>query len=250
MKHILRSTIAALTIVVFGFAPARAAEDGDIVERTTVTLTDAQRELLLAQCSTCSGFIDSIEVQSITYLSDGLKVKGYVAIPSEDGPFPCLIVNRGGNREYGAISDPAAVGWLGAMADWGYVVIASQYRGVAGGEGVEEFGGADVDDVLNLIPVLESIPKADTSRIDMWGASRGGLMTYLALARTNRVRAAVIAAGMSNSFDTVERRPAMETNVYSELAPTGWIAHGPIPVSWIVVGSSLHTKWCAPARLT
>jgi len=104
--------------------------------------------------------------------------------------------------------------------------------------------------VLHCIPLLESLDRVDADRLGIYGWSRGGLMTYLALARTNRVRAAVIAAGMSNSFDTVERRPAMETNVYSELAPTGWIAHGPIPVSWIVVGSSLHTKWCAPARLT
>jgi dipeptidyl aminopeptidase/acylaminoacyl peptidase len=53
----------------------------------------------------------------------------------------------------------------------------------------------------------------------MWGASRGGLMTYLALAKTDRVKAAVIPAGLSDSYDTVERRPGMEENVYSELVP-------------------------------
>ena len=41
------------------------------------------------------------------------------------------------------------------------MVVASQYRGNAGGEGKEEFGGKDVNDVLNLLPLLESLPKAD-----------------------------------------------------------------------------------------
>jgi len=60
---------------------------------------------------------------------------------------------------------------LGRIATWGYVVAASQYRGNAGGQGKEEFGGADVDDVLNLIPLLESLPQADTTRIGMYAGA-------------------------------------------------------------------------------
>lgn len=70
---------------------------------------------------------------------------------------------------------------MGKMASWGYVVVASQYRGNDGGEGIEQFGGDDVNDVLNLIPVLNQLPKADTSRVGIEGGSRGGMMTYLAM---------------------------------------------------------------------
>ena len=208
-----------LVAVIFCLATPANAGDGQLLSRTTITLSKEQRESLLARRPAAAAYIDSITVQSITYSSDGLKVKGYLVIPAGRGPFPCLISNRGGNREFGAISDIGAFAWLGAMAHWGYAVIASQYRGVAGGDGMEEFGGADVNDVLNLISVLESLPEADASRIGMWGASRGGMMTYLALARTDRLKAAVIAAGVSNSFDTVKRRPDMETEVYAELVP-------------------------------
>lgn len=160
-----------------------------------------------------------VAVLSITYLSDGLRVKGYLAMPTAGENLPCLIYNRGGNREFGALTDEQAAQGLGKFASWGYVVVASQYRGSAGGEGMEEFGGADVNDVLNLIPLLESLPGADASRIGMYGWSRGGMMTYLALTRTDRISAAVVGGGLVDLFDSMERRPEMETEVYSQLIP-------------------------------
>lgn len=108
---------------------------------------------------------------------------------------------------------------LARIASWGYVVVASQYRGNAGGEGREEFGGADINDVLNLIPLLQSLPRVDPRRIGMFGWSRGGMMTYMALTRTDGIAAAIVASGMSDAFDTVARRPELEDLVYSALVP-------------------------------
>jgi dipeptidyl aminopeptidase/acylaminoacyl peptidase len=108
---------------------------------------------------------------------------------------------------------------MGQMASWNYLVVASQYRGNDGGEGMEEFGGKDVNDVLNLIPVLEKLPNADTSRIGIEGASRGGMMTYLSLKRSCRFKAAVVIAGMANAFINIKARPEMDKNVFAELVP-------------------------------
>jgi len=77
----------------------------------------------------------------------------------------------------------------------------------------------DVNDVLNLIPLLASLPQADTSCIGMYGRSRGGLMTYLALTKTDRIRAAVIGGGMPDAFDTVVRRPEMDAGQFAEVIP-------------------------------
>jgi len=99
------------------------------------------------------------------------------------------------------------------------VVVASQYRGNGGGEGKEEFGGADVDDVLNLVPLLESLPRADATRIGMYGWSRGGMMTYIALTKTDRIAAAIVGAGMADAYDTINRRPEMESDVIAQLVP-------------------------------
>ena len=186
-------------------------QNGKLVQSSPVRLKTAGPHAL--------AILDKVEVRSITYLSDGLKVKGYLAVPKEGKKLPCVIYNRGGNRSFGAIDDDEAVYELGRIATWGYVVAASQYRGNAGGEGREEFGGADVDDVLNLIPLLKSLPQADTSRIGMYGWSRGGMMTYLALTRTDRIAAAVIGGGSSDLFDGMKQRPDMEKYVYAQLIP-------------------------------
>ena len=75
-----------------------------------------------------------------------------------------------------------------------------------------------MDDVLNLIPLLGPVPQADTSRIGMYGGSRGGLMTYLALARTDRIQAVVVRAGASDLIAGLRERPDLE-KLYAELIP-------------------------------
>ena len=162
--------------------------------------------------------LQHVDVEAITYLSDGLRINGYMALPKGAGPFPCVILNRGGNHTLNVLDDVSAVDWLGRVASWGYVVVASQYRGAGGSQGHDDYGGGDVDDVLSLIPALESLPSADVRRIGMWGTSRGGMMTYLALTRTDRVKAAVIVSGMSDLFESSQSRPEMEAN-FKEFMP-------------------------------
>lgn len=159
-----------------------------------------------------------VELSQIAYRSDELMITGWMAQPRAAGRYPCLIYNRGGTSE-DALTFEDATTVLKRIASWGYVVIASQYRGAAASDGADEFGGADVNDVLNLIPVLEQQPEADASRIGMWGWSRGGLMTYRALSQTHRISAAVIVAGVSDAFDYVARRPDMEQEVFAQLIP-------------------------------
>lgn len=159
-----------------------------------------------------------VELSQIAYRSDGLMITGWMAQPRGSGRYPCLIYNRGGTSDAALTFDEASR-MLARIASWGYVVIASQYRGAAASEGADEFGGADVNDVLNLIPLLERQPEADTDRIGMWGWSRGGLMTYRALSQTKRIAAAVIVAGVADAFDYVNRRPDMEQEVFAKIIP-------------------------------
>ncbi|RED95227.1 alpha/beta hydrolase family protein [Marinoscillum furvescens] len=164
-------------------------------------------------------YLDSISIFSISYLSDGLNVKGMLISPKAEGTYPCLIYNRGGNREFGALKVAHAAFDLGRLASKGYVVIASQYRGVAGGEGQEEFGGAELNDILALEHILAATPAADTSRIGMYGWSRGGMMTYLALTQSNNIKAAAVGGAIADLQDMIEDRPEMETGVLAELIP-------------------------------
>jgi dipeptidyl aminopeptidase/acylaminoacyl peptidase len=196
-----------------------APHDGKLLASIAVTPTEEKIRSMEAANADIRSILARVSVKAITYLSDGLRVKGYLAMPKQGSALPCVIFNRGGNREFGALDDDAAVLFLARMASWGYVVVASQYRGNAGGEGREEFGGSDINDVLNLLPLIGALPQVDARRVGMYGWSRGGMMTYMALTKTDRIAAAVVESGMSDAFDTIARRPEMEDLVYSVLVP-------------------------------
>lgn len=204
-----------LLLLLFLIPIASCAQDGKILSKEPLVLSDSIKMRLAKGVP----HLDSIQFSKITYLSDGLKVTGYIAEPKKEGVYPCIISNRGGNRDFGEWT-PLSVGFfMGKMASWGYVVVASQYRGNDGGEGLEQFGGDDVNDVLNLVPVLNQLPKADTTRIGIEGGSRGGMMTYLALRKSCTFKAAAVIAGVADSHLNILKRPEMEEHVYSELVP-------------------------------
>ena len=183
----------ALVVLVAFFALAAHAADSPLVSAEVIRADKT----------------GDVELRKIRYRSDGLIINGYMALPKGSGKLPCVIHNRGGRWDLGVWTDDSA-DTLVRIASWGYVVVASQYRGAAGSEGKDEYGGADVDDVLNLIPLLEAEPRADTTRIGMVGASRGGIMTYVALTRTSRIAAAVVTSGIADVVSWMQQRPEME----------------------------------------
>jgi len=164
-------------------------------------------------------YMEDVVVNRIGYMSDGLLVTGLMVQPTNGSSHPCIIFNRGGNREFGSLKVFTAVMAMAPLAAKGYIVIASNYRGNGGSEGQEEFGGSDVNDVLNLMPALAQIEHADTNRIGLFGISRGGMMTYLALKESDRFAGAVVWAGAANLFTIKDKRPEMEEGVFSELIP-------------------------------
>jgi len=173
-------------------------------------------------------FFSKVEMYEITYLSDGLKIQSFASIPKAEGKHPVIVYNRGGNRDFGALQlfkngerakYPAGF-YFSKLASEGYLVVGCNYRGSGKSEGADEFGGKDVNDVLNLIEALQELPQADTSRIGMYGWSRGGMMTYLTLPKTNKVKAAVVGGAPTDK--TIIDRPDMESGVYAELIPNYW----------------------------
>jgi len=166
-------------------------------------------------------YLKKVEMQTLFYESDGLKVKGYMAYPKDTGrTYPVIIYNRGGNREFGSLNEYKMTNILAKIASWGYVVIGSQYRGNDGGDGIEEFGGADVMDVIHLMDMAANLPFADSDRIGMYGWSRGGMMTYLALMQTNKIKAAVVGGAVTDLKIVDESREGeMGEHVYSQLIP-------------------------------
>jgi len=157
----------------------------------------------------------------ITYWSDGLRVTGYLGLPTGPGPYPVIIYNRGGSWDQGTLNGHELV----PLVEVGYLAVGSQYRGNGGSEGGETFGAGDVNDVLNLIPLVAQMPEADTSRIGMLGYSRGGMVTYMALKEdtlrgTHAIKAAVTVGGLADLFMWRDDRPEIAYAAYLALIGT------------------------------
>ena len=199
------------------------AQNGKIIDRQEY---DWKKDITIANIVFKDGklqerfqYLNGVTIEKITYESDGLKVKGYLVEPKGKEKYPCVIYNRGGNKEFGKLSPKKAVFILARIASWGYVVAASQYRGNDGGEGKEEFGGKDVNDVLNLIPLFDNLKTTDTSKMGIYGWSRGGMMTYLALTKTNKFKAAIVGGGLSDLRLWVRTRKDTIESVYYKNIP-------------------------------
>jgi dipeptidyl aminopeptidase/acylaminoacyl peptidase len=173
------------------------------IEREKIELNEAQTKMLISGWG--KEVYETTIVERIVYLSDGLKVKGYLGYKKDNvgKKFPCIIWNRGGYENKGAIDSFTARGMYGQIASWGYVVFASQYRGDAGGEGKEELGGSDVNDILNLIPLADELEFADTEKWGMEGWSRGGMMTFLTLLKNPNFRCIILVGAISDFKDYV-----------------------------------------------
>jgi len=163
------------------------------------------------------------DLLEITYSSDGLPVRGLLMKPKAPGTrkWPAIIFNRGGNGDLGRITDNGQpcggmtntscldVADLYFLAKAGFVIIASDYRYQGATVKRDEWGGVEVDDVLNLVPALKSLDYVDPERLYMLGLSRGGTETYLALKRGIPVKAAAVIGGVTDVKAWVDSRPEM-----------------------------------------
>lgn len=116
------------------------------------------------------------------YPSDGFKIKGLISYVDDCQNHPLLVLLRGGNRIFG-ILNPAC----DLMCPGQYTVISTTYRGGVS-EGMDEFGGHDVNDVRNLIDFIPELEKKlgmnfQNQKTFLLGGSRGGMEMFLALAR-------------------------------------------------------------------
>ncbi len=180
-----------------------------IVERSKIELSDIQKKMVISGWGEHT--YNNTIVEKITYLSDGLKVKGYIAYPSDTSKkYPCVIWCRGGIGDKGKIDQFNARGIFGQLASWGFVVFFTQYRGNDGGEGYDEFGGADVRDITNLKNIAGELPFANTSNWAIEGWSRGGMMTYLTLTHDHDFKCAVVTGAIANLRCYEEETPFMK----------------------------------------
>ena len=160
-------------------------------------------EYLLAEKGWGKKVVENTIVQKFLYDSEGNNVSGYVSLPKYiKNKLPVIIWNNGGDNKSGLLDDFLAKGILGEIASWNYAVFASQFKNVDG------FKGSEVNNIINLISAIESFDIINTSFIGMEGWSRGGMMSYMTLTKTDKIKCAVIIAGLADLLrnqDTINK---------------------------------------------
>lgn len=160
---------------------------------------------------------DTLDCNFIAYPVGDLTIRGVYVRPKghEGEDIPVLIVNRGGNGPSGAWNFSRLFQRVLPLANAGYVVIGSQYRGSRKGDdpsiyGSDEFGGEDINDVLALFDLVDRLPGADGNRIGMYGWSRGGFMALLVATKTGRLKAMAVGGTPTDLAAELAIRPEME----------------------------------------
>jgi dipeptidyl aminopeptidase/acylaminoacyl peptidase len=145
---------------------------------------------------------------NIHWQSDEFSVQGMLIEPPSVKPgvrYPLVVKVHGGPASAHYPLFPASPDSYDAvLANQGYFVFKPNPRGSYGqGEAftranVRDFGYGDLRDVLSgLDAVLRTAP-IDPARVGICGWSYGGYMTMWALTQTDRFKAAVAGAGLSN----------------------------------------------------
>ncbi|WP_299569785.1 prolyl oligopeptidase family serine peptidase [uncultured Shewanella sp.] len=166
-------------------------------------------------------FKANLSCSTFSYTVNNTEVMGYVIKPKEyEAKLPVLIYNRGGNGNFGSVVFGTMMYELFPIVEQGFVIIGSQYRGVHVKQpsAKDEFGGKDVSDVIALLDLIPNIEGADPQRIGMYGGSRGGMQTHLAMKQASGIKAIATIAGVSDLQQGLLERPEME-NVYKKRIP-------------------------------
>jgi dipeptidyl aminopeptidase/acylaminoacyl peptidase len=150
------------------------------------------------------GLTAAMRVMSVAWTNEGFHVQGWLLLPKEvTGKIPMVTIVHGGPAA-ATVPGFAGPGVQAALLERGWAVFRPNPRGSFGqGErfaaaNVRDFGYGDLRDILAGIDAAERQAPIDDARLGLEGGSYGGFMTMFAITQTNRFKAAVAAAGISN----------------------------------------------------
>lgn len=128
---------------------------------------------------------------------------------AEGKRYPAIVAVHGG---FHYSLDDEFFGYIERFVSEGYVVLFPEYRGSRGyGKehyDAQEYGGADVDDVLSAAELLATKAYVDPQKLGIVGRSRGGMVTLLAIERApKRFQAAVDVVGLADFLMYMAYKP-------------------------------------------
>ena len=139
--------------------------------------------------------------------ADGWDMQGLLIRPAganADGRHPMVTVVHGGPTSMHRSQFYASMGWLQLLASAGIAVFMPNPRGSTGWglefaeSNIGDMGGKDWEDIQAGIDHCIDAGVADPTRLGVAGWSYGGFMTAWAVTQTDRFKAAMMGAGISD----------------------------------------------------
>lgn len=165
----------------------------------------------------------------VALVTEALRPEGPGASPSR-GKYPALLYCRGGLGKVGRVQQH----WVDSFANRGYVVLAPCYRGNEGGEGRDEFGGADREDSNAAFRLLQALPFVEASRVSVMGFSRGAINAAMTAADMDAVHRLILWGGVSDLAATYEERVDLRRTLKRIVGgspaknPEGYLSRSPL----------------------
>jgi dipeptidyl aminopeptidase/acylaminoacyl peptidase len=173
--------------------------------------------------STLAG-VELGEVRVVHWTSkEGIKLEGIATFPADYSAakkWPFLVLPHGGpesNDELSFSSFPRLI------AGFGYVVLQPEYRGSTGYGSdflaaiYQHFGDRAYRDVDSATDYAIAQGWADPNRLAMFGWSAGGFMTSWTVTQTNRYRAAIEGAGITDWLSFIPTSDTWQTDYDARL---------------------------------
>jgi dipeptidyl aminopeptidase/acylaminoacyl peptidase len=151
-----------------------------------------------------AGMTAPFEVRNLAWRNEGFDVQGWLLLPVHAmGKIPMITVVHGGPA---SVSRPSFSGpsLRTALIQRGWAIFYPNPRGSFGqGErfaaaNIRDFGYGDFRDDLAGIDAAERAAPIDEGRLGLTGGSYGGYMAMWAVTQTDRFKAAVASAGVSD----------------------------------------------------
>jgi dipeptidyl aminopeptidase/acylaminoacyl peptidase len=147
-----------------------------------------------------------VRAQSVSWTNEGLTVQGWLLAPrsAPAGSKAPLVVTVHGGPSSATIPTFVWDGYRADLANAGYYQFFPNPRGSYGqGEAftranIRDFGGGDLRDILAGIDAVEKVAPVDGNRLGLIGHSYGGFMAMWSNTQTNRFKAIVAGAGLSD----------------------------------------------------
>jgi dipeptidyl aminopeptidase/acylaminoacyl peptidase len=218
---------------------ALAFNVADPTHATNVAVAhDGQPERITHQSDDLMSHLSLGEVRVVNWISsDGVHLQGIATFPADykpGKPGPFLVLPHGGPEANDALQFDMFARFVAGL---GYVVLQPQYRGSTGYGSAfmdaiyQHFGDRAYSDVNSATDYAISQGWADPNRLAVFGWSAGGFMTAWTVTQTNRYRAAVEGAGITDWLSFIPESDIAQVDYdarFEERDPVPFLRFSPI----------------------